>query len=407
MSDNIRQNIIDTVFTSSVKTNLAARLIQSWSLSGKLRSTTFIHKLVSKGMITLSSPLNIIPSIRVNDFCTVIDSIITIMNRMYEKNWDFHLEPVFANGNLKCFKLTVKILFPEVLITNTNEDTHTIKDIIVHFDLKKSDFHAGSYCPRTIKGTRATLSFEEWFIGYNHSHLTTYQPKGFSNTFYLQDFCTGSNTEINNVALGLNESGFSEELFELYLYTINTLVSWESIEGTPFKRMNTITPVNQETYRPPLNPTEQNMLDTYKSLHLDFSGLIFNYHYNDNRFRVKKDSLFSDFVKDNIVRTGYNNTIRNYIVKQINTTMYGYSISEATVNPSFINNKTKELPYTLFQGRKVYFKLEKFTGDIPDINEYKTHPKFLNYVANKLEQQLFYSAVRKNTIERQHQSSNA
>lgn len=399
-------NIIQNITTLILNEKLAYKLIEYWSLSGKIRSTSFLQRLANKRLLSINS-FSIISSEDVIKFCTVIDSIITVMNRMYDKNWDFHIEPIFENNKLKHFKLGIKILFPEIQITNSDNESHTIKNLIVYFNLKKSDYGNGSYCPRSIKGTRAKLSFEEWFIGYNHSHLSTYQPTSFSGVYYLQNFCTGNDTEINNVALCINEQGYSEELFELYLYTINTLVAWESIEGVPFVRMNKITPVNNETYKPVTNPIETSLKNTYDKLNFDFSGLILNYHYNDNRYRVKQDSLFSNYVKDIIIRSNDINLIKNYIVKQINTTMYGYSISETVTNPDFKHYRTKEEPYTVFQGRRIYFQLEEFSGKIPDINEYKTHPKFLNYVADKLEQQLFYNAVRKSTIERQHQSSNA
>lgn len=403
---DIKQNI--RTLSTPVNEKLAFKLIESWSLSGKLRSTAFIHKLANKGMVQLNdTSRSIVSPGNVINFCSVIDSVITVMNRMYDKNWDFHVEPVFENGKLKTFIFKIKILFPEIIINNSENESHTIKNLIVCFNLKRSDFINGSYCPSTIYGTRASLSFEEWFIGYNHSHLTTYQPKTFSDTFYLQDFCTGSNTEINNVALGINEEGYTEELFELYLYTINTLVAWESIEGTPYKRMNGITPVTHETYKPAINPNNNNLRDAYSKIDVNFSTTSFNYCYNDNRFRIKQDLEFSNYVKDSIIRVNDANLNKNYIVKQVNTTMYGYSISEGTTNPVFINRRTQEEPYTIFQGRRIYFKLAEFSGEIPDINEYKTHPKLLDYVANKLEQQLFYNAVRKSTIERQHQSSNA
>ena len=403
MSKNIRQNITTTI----VSEKLAYKLIESWSLSGKIRSTSFLQKLANKGLLQLGiSSSTVISPENVINFCTVIDSIITVMNRMYDKNWDFHIEPIFENIKLKHFKLGIKILFPEIQITNSNNESHTIKNLIVYFNLKKSDYGNGSYCPGSIKGTRGKSSFEEWFIGYNHSHLYAHQPQSFVNVYYLQDFCTGDNTEINNVALGINEQGYSEELFELYLYTINTLVTWESIEGVPFVRMNKITPINNKTYKPVTNPIETSLKNAYDKLNFNFSGLIFNYHYNNNRYKIKQDSLFSDYVKDNILRNNDINLIKNYIVKKVNTTMYGYSVSEQVINPDFKHCRTGEEPYTVFQGKRIYFHLEQFSGEIPDINEYKTHPKFLDYVASKLEEQLFYNAVRKSTIERQHQSSN-
>lgn len=395
----IKQNILN--YDSLINKTFIKR-IQYWSQTGSLRKTSFIHALARTGWL-YSGGRRIENA---NEFCNVIDSIITVMNRVHENNWDIHLTPIFhSNGKFKYFKLEIKILFPEITITNSNGNSHTIKDLIFAFELRKSDV-TNSYYPSEFRGTRATLNEYEWRQGYYHSHLPTIKPTSFHDTLYLNSFCTGSNTEINNVSVGMNEEGYSEELFELFLHTVDTVVSWESLEGNPYKYIDQLTTNTDRQYNVSNTIHESILISMFNTLKISFEDYVFNYMYINDKFEVKKDNQFINFLKQNIIDCNERSIIRNLIVKRIQGIYFGFTENVIGISDhnfiEDIHDEGEKIPYTVIQGRKIYFKLitpetEETTNSI---DSYTVHENFIDYAANKLNEKLYYKAVRKSAIER-------
>lgn len=415
---DIKQNIPSN-FNSNKR--LAYLLPQTWSANGRLRKTSFLHGLASKGLLRLNDSI-IISETSLLQFGNEIDSMITILNRMYEDKWDFHLLPIMNGNKLDYYMLYVKIIFPDITITNTRNESHNIKNLVVTFKLKKSDSYlAATMCPSELEGTRAFMTFKEWFVGYNHSHLPSYKPGGFDKVLLTSAFCTGSDTEIVNTMTELNIDGYTEEQFELFLYCLNTVTEYESIEGVPFISMNKVGPINENTHQPTMNPNKTRLGNGYTHIQsaMNFENANLKYHYNDNRFKVKLNNEFDEFVKNAISQAGNTDYIKDFIIRKINNVHYGFTIpvinsddvigvnDVTTQNPINAFKKNGELAYTMIQGKKINFNITEYSGELPEIKDYKTHPKFLEYVAEQLEQQLYYKAVRKSTVERQHQGSNA
>lgn len=381
--------------TGSEKDKIAQKLVESWSTTGLLRKTRFLHKLASKNLIKINNN-----TVNADLFANEIDSMITVLNRKYEKNWDFHLEQQHDEfGDKLYFNLYLKIIYPEIEITNTRGDKHTIKDLIVIVKFKESDLFEGfSMCPEDVYGTRASLSYEEWFIGYNHSHLGTYKPNRYNQVFTLLSFCRGGETEIENTMLYINENGYSEEQFELFLYNIDTLASWESTEGVPYIYIRNIVPITESTYQASTNPTIHNIKEVFNYVTFPIERN-FKYVFNDNRFKIVQNRQFDNYVKMRIFNNGIETYIKKYIIKEVGSTYFGFTSTEAGNETIDYRNEKGELPYTVIQGRRIKFKREDFTGEAPNIDNYKTHPKFLKYVAEQLEQQLYYKAIRRSAIE--------
>ena len=387
---NIKQNE-----TGQERHKKALRTVKLWSETGLLRKTSFLYKLASKFFITLNEGNDVI--INATSFANEIDSMITVLNRKYGNNWDFHLRPIYPEGKLK-FDLSLKILFPEIEISNSRDEKHIIKDLIIIVTFKESDvIESFSICPQNVRGTRASFSYEEWLIGYNHSHLGTYKPQEFDNIFYSSRFCIGNGTEVENTMLYINENGYSEEQFELFLYNIDTMVSWESIEGVPYINMNNVAPITESTHQAVINPNINNL----KSICNDISFSVepqFKYVFNDNRFKIVQNNTFDEYIKMKIFNSAQSSYIKGYIIKEVGNIYFGFTNTEEGNEVIDYRNVNGELPFTMIHGRKIEFKREDFTGEQPNIDNYRTHPKLKEYVAKQLEQQLYYKAIRRSAI---------
>jgi hypothetical protein len=126
------------------------------------------------------------------------------------------------------FALLLK--FRDVTISNSIEMKHHIGDIMIRSAGNQNFTSSGDIRAKLIGclyGTRLTFTPEDAAKCYQHSHLTT----GMGN---FGAFCTGE----GNYGSGqgyLNEYSIQEHIFRL-----QTFVSWESLEGGPHFRMETI-----------------------------------------------------------------------------------------------------------------------------------------------------------------------
>lgn len=141
------------------------------------------------------------------------------MNVFYEKAKHFY-------GEDKVFKRNsnVGIYYPEILIKNSANKKHLIKDLWVIFDYN-FDFYV----------TRTQYTFEEWKVDYLHSHVN-----GISHNF--NSTCKGSGdfgTFFNEIKYKAN---YKQEIIdsdiEGFLYLFNNYIHWESLSGVPYRKMS-------------------------------------------------------------------------------------------------------------------------------------------------------------------------
>ena len=390
-------------------------LLKRAKMSGAIRSTNWFYRAVKKGRFK-----NIVADYRdeseVMNFCNQIDSMITILNSIYGNKWDFHLVPIFNSDvdQVRYYMLYVVIHYPEFVITNSRQRTHTIKDLLVSFKIARYDGEdnegnfQNQYLPQQLQGTRATMTYEEYFVGYRHSHLTQNKPGSFWDVFEGGDFCTGSG-EINEVFATLWENGYSEEHFEMFLHTLNTVAEWESLEGTPHIRMERITIGKQENVSDMSGSRLGSYYERlYNTLQTYGDNLDVDFVYSDNRFRIKINNKFENFIKQFVI-----NYMPYYwskiLVKKVNDTYIGYShpdiISEEELERIFAYEGQPAI--TVVQDLVLPFKVLPYSGELPDINLYNVHPKLLEYVSTEFEKQLYTKSVRESTIEKYYQDSNA
>ena len=369
-------------------------LIEKLKTTGIIRTTNWFYKSALKDRFCE------VDSSQARKFATQMDSIITVMNRVHEDKWDFHLEPIFDGSNFEYYEIYVQIYYPEITISNSQNRTHNIKDLIVTFHLK--DNGDGQIVPYKLCGTRATLSYEEWFVGYNHSHLQANKPDRFEDVFFNGSFCTGSG-EINEVMATMWDVGYSEEHFEMFLFTLNTVTEWESLEGTPHIRMERAVIGSEAKIS---DVSDSNIISYFQIINDNIESLNVDFVFSENRYKIKQNEKFENIIK-NIIINKMSSYWSKLLVTKVNEKYYGYNHPEIIDVTTRFLNLQKQKPYTIIQNLVLEFDVQQYSGELPEINNYQVHPKILKYAARELEKQLYYKSVRKSTIEKYHQSINA
>lgn len=127
-----------------------------------------------------------------------------------------------------CF--TLLVWFPEVRITNENNKSINVKDLYVKIFI---DIHGQLSGKFYIN--RATYTHAQLRCGYIHSHvprLNTLNPALFSTP------CTGEGP-INNTISSLN-TVYDIDLWQLFCSELEDYVKTESIEGVPYRRLESL-----------------------------------------------------------------------------------------------------------------------------------------------------------------------
>lgn len=199
-------------------------------------------------------------------------NMIKALNNFYPNRWDIDIEFIYDNfsstsDNDKIVVLVkgIIIYYPNIKISNEKNRQHNIKDLFVNlkFELNNKNKKVNII---GIFGRRATLTYEEVCSDYAHSHLNPSVERYFEtkdkNYFrnLITRFCTGSG-EINILLADYNCNDFNEDRFNLILVQLMTLVSWESIEGTPYRYINNIKiRLNSST------PTQIKLCNSYSNI---------------------------------------------------------------------------------------------------------------------------------------------
>lgn len=114
------------------------------------------------------------------------------------------------------------IHFPELEITNSKQERHTIEDLYIGLTIS-IDGSAGIF-----RGIRATLEAKEVNARYGHSHLSC-------GHYHFSGFCLGRGNFSDNMAILKTE--YDEELWEICLTQMIFYLEWESLVGGPFHKI--------------------------------------------------------------------------------------------------------------------------------------------------------------------------
>jgi len=158
-----------------------------------------------------------------------------IVGRIYdEEHYEIVYNLNFIKGN-KISNFYIFLQFPDLTITNSLEMSHTIENILTRmhgFHLKDIlDTENAFRIRRHLSGMRTTFSPEDAYYGYNHSHIST-------GTVGWGNFCMGDDHFMSKIDFMYKAA--TELDLESVLIGVLNHISWESLEGGPYIRMEDI-----------------------------------------------------------------------------------------------------------------------------------------------------------------------
>ena len=358
-------------------------------LSGNIRNVSWFTHQFEKGRIYMRGSSEVMSQTVFNKF----KSAIRIISDIYENSWDINFEVSSHNNKLRIEIQGIYILFPIVNITNRNNNRHTIKDLLVEIRL----YNNGNQDIRidSLKGGRLTLSYAEYQSDYFHSHLST--TKGVISSRmtlpYMESFCTGSG-EINIFQFNINGDGFTEERFMRYAMQILSLVSYESIEGTPYRYMNRIgTPSRGGSYFHLDNRRKelffQKVINWYKQTEtIPNIDITID---STNSYSVAQNENFQKFVEK--VDYEDNDKARFFCILGENNNYYAYNSAPVFTTPPTVRTTF------IFRSEVKNMVIEP----APQGNTTVTHiihPGLIKHLKEEIEYELNKGKIRKSTIDR-------
>ena len=360
------------------------------ALSGNIRDAAWFTQQYQKGRIKLLNNSESISSIVFEQFKTAI----RVINDIYDNSWDIAFE-VKKDLNNKIF-LEIKgiyILFPEINITNRDRANHTIKDLLVLIQLY--NYNNTALKINSLKGGRLTLSYAEYQSDYFHSHLPIFK-SSISTTMdlpYLSNFCTGSG-EINIYQSNINGDGFNEERFIRYVMQIMSLVSYESIEGTPYRYIRSIS----------VRPHSGSYYIVENRRKERFKNKVISYYKQEDKIPVIDihiDSTNSYYISDNetfknfIYSIPFNDEDKNWFFCSLgdNNIYYSYGQTPGYAIPPSVQSTF------IFRNVEKRMVIESAPEGVNTVN-YIVHPNLIKYLKEEIEYELNKGKIRKSTIDR-------
>ena len=359
-------------------------------LSGNIRNVAWFTHQFEKGRVYLIGSDEVMSQNVFDKF----KSAIRVINDIYDNSWDINFKLAFHNKKLRIEIQGIYILFPIVNITNRNNKRHTIKDLLVEIRIyshRNQDIRI-----ENLKGGRLTLSYAEYQSDYFHSHLSI--TKGaISNDMtlpYMNNFCTGSG-EINIYQSNINGDGFTEERFMRYAMQILSLVSYESIEGTPYRYIDRIGTYSRSGSYFHLDSGKkelffQKVINWYKQLET-IPNIDITIDSN-NSYSVAQNENFQKFVEE--VYYGDNDKARFFCILGENNNYYAYNSA-----PRFTTPPPTVRTTFIFRSEVKNMVIEP----APQGNTTVTHiihPSLIKHLKEEIEYELNKGKIRKSTIDR-------
>jgi len=391
MSRSIKDNCIPGEYVKNILNNA--------TLLGTHKDKIFLERLFDKKIIQIRGAGDL-TSIEKSLFKSQFFRILDLFEEKYKGQADlgFHYDQQAGY-----FMPYFKVLYPKFTITNSQGRSHEIRDLFVFHSFKWTN---GSIHPYKLEGGRFSKTDLEVSSSYQQSHLGSHS--GWRDSpFYCSYFCVGSETDVS-LMMAEFEVQMDYDRYELFLFCVDSMITWESLEGVPFIRMEVVKNANSNRV---MSSSERFENAVIKHIMDDKMPLDVDFYVADNLYKIHPNLRASDFIKKIVLKYMTFDIAKTILVSKVPNTFDHYLQMKAEGAVARGLNKvaaTKE--YTIFRGRKIYAKIvkEDRRNEIPiSVEDYIVYPKFLENVITKLESRIFEKAVVKSTIAIQNSINNA
>jgi len=176
----------------------------------------------------------------------------------------------------------IYVHFPEITIKNSVEQEHIIRDLYLNFYIDKNRINI-----RGLK--RATLTDSEYNNDYMFSHINTRTHELYRNN-WLEEFCYGEGTSISNLVNSMRH-GTKNIIKNLpfFLETIKEYLSWESLEGVPWRKIDSV--LNDAHKWENIPDIDIEIYPIYEKVVSLLDGFDYEYHLGDNGWEIRLSSI--------------------------------------------------------------------------------------------------------------------
>lgn len=337
--------------------------------------------------------------VRNGDYWTNFDSIVSVLNDVYPDTWDIFTEVQLNqkyddSDNISysfVININIVILFKKFNITNGRGSGHTIHDMYIkltHYPRSiNSEYHMTF---SGFNGMRMGHTMPEIISHYTHSHMSG-GVGGANITFH--GFCLGSG-EINNTITMLG-SKYTDNIFKLFLYQLQTYLEWESLAGRPYKKYRDISTKDKlgeisynikKTFYVKMIEHYKNIASTY-GIHVvpNLDYVIIN-----GVTRIKDNERFETYLRfkgvtENKYSDSYSNPEKIWLAVKDTEGNY-FSLERSNYNSQINIDAMKNRVFS-FRGEPVkYTVISDETAEVS--KEIYIHPQIKNYVRARIEQKI-------------------
>lgn len=360
-------------------------------LSGKARDFTWILEQYKEKNLFLGSSLVTEPLL------AQLRVAIRMTQEIYSDNWDLEVDVLSGN---KINILSIVLNFPEIIIQNSKNKKHTIRDFYVKCSLGITTTYGSNEHKlyiQGISGNRTTWDVKEWSSDYTHSHIS-----GIDRGGHFRSFCTGSG-HINDYISQMNAGEFSEELFTRFLLQVISLVSWESIEGTPYRYLEQINHRSSMGRMFNLSPTYKKILynQTIQLYKATKTVPVLTFKLENSRYSVVDDDKYNAFFKTE----NFNSGDRTRYLSFIDSSGVAWTYGQVPGRNNYENDLARMQKF-VFRGEEKEFKILQGEDNNDNVT-YTIHPELKNQIKEIINYEINRKAVRKSAIDRYNKTGNA
>lgn len=388
MSRSIKDNNLDQ---NPIKT-----ILNNATLLGTHKNKRFLGKLFDKEIIQIRGASGVQKDLIKSQFFAILD----LFEAKYKGEADLGFHYDQQSGY---FMPYFKVLYSKFTITNSKGRCHEIRDLFVYHSFK---FTNGSIHPYKLEGGRFSKTDLEISSSYQQSHLSSHG-SWRDNPFYCSYFCIGSDTDVS-LMMAEFEVQMDFDRYELFLFCVDSMITWESLEGVPFIRMEVVNNANSNRVMNSNAAYEKSLVDwiMQEKIPLDV-----DFYVADGIYKIHPNLRASDFIKKIVLKEFTFSVAKTILVTRTPNTFDTYLQMKPQGTVAKTMNKINATDeYTIFRGRKIYAKIvkeDKRSENSVSIDDYIVYPKFLENVLRKLESRIYEKAVVQSTIAIQNSSSNA
>lgn len=371
------------------------KIVHNAMLMNTHKDKDFLQFLFDKGMLHFERYNN--PNQKaVNEFYRLLDLFDAKYKNLYDLGFTF-------DGS--SFYPYFKVLYPKFTITNTNGDLHTIKDLVVIHTVAYNPNNGGHIYTKHPMGGRLSKTKLEIAACYQQSHLSGHNEWN-KQPFYVSSFCVGGDTDVSRMIAEF-EVEMDWDRYELYLFCVDSMITWESLEGVPYRKMRDI----KNALNNKVTSANQNQVNTLVNRIIkDKIPLDLDFYIDKGLYRIRPNEKADEFVKNLVLQCFDFDKYKFILVSRVPNTFNEFLQMKAEQATEKQFNITVPDQYTLFRGKKVFAKLIKEdtrNEPVVSLENLIVYPNFLKDVLSQLESRIYGKAVTKSGIKIYNSFSNA